>query len=55
MNQANNRGIDTRARYAFANNELEARAQELALLDQRNFDWNSKNNGGANLRWYRQY
>lgn len=54
MNQASNRGIDTRVRYAEANSRMEARAQELHLLDNRNFDWNSQNNGDTNRRWYRE-
>ncbi len=55
MSQAQDRGIDTRIRYAPASSPMEARAQELSLLEQRNFDWNSKNNGGANRYWYRQF
>ncbi len=53
MSQAQNRGIDTRVRYAPASSPLEAKAQELSLLENRNYDWNSKNNGGANRYWYR--
>jgi len=53
MNQAAYRGMDVRARYAPADSALEARAQELFLLDQRNFAWNSRNNGGINPYWWR--
>jgi chemotaxis regulatin CheY-phosphate phosphatase CheZ len=53
MNQAANRGMDVRARYAPADNALEARAQELFLLDQRNYSWNSNNNGGIDTYWWR--
>ncbi len=53
MHQAANRGMDVRARYASADNPLEARAQELFLLDQRNFSWNSRNNGGIEPFWWR--
>jgi hypothetical protein len=37
MNQAGYRGMDTRYRYAYADNPFEARAQELYLLNQHNF------------------
>jgi predicted GIY-YIG superfamily endonuclease len=53
MNQATHRGIDTRFRYAFANNSREARAQELYLFNQRNYPWNARNNGGIDPFWYR--
>ncbi len=53
MNQAAYRGMDVRARYAPADSALEARAQELFLLDQRNFAWNSRNNGGNTRYWWR--
>ena len=46
MNQAANRGMDVRVRYAQANSPFEARAQELYLLNQRDYAWNSRNNGG---------
>ena len=52
MNQAANRGMDVRMRFAPADNPFEARAQELFLLGQRNFNWNTNNNGGANERWW---
>ena len=53
MNQAGYRGMDTRYRYAYADNPFEARAQELYLLNQHNFPWNAMNNGGINPFWYR--
>ncbi|CAF4223897.1 unnamed protein product, partial [Rotaria sordida] len=53
MNQAGYRGMDVRARYAAADSRLEARAQELFLLGQRNFAWNSQNNDGAVPYWWR--
>ncbi|CAF3551591.1 unnamed protein product [Rotaria sp. Silwood1] len=53
MNQASYRGMDVRARYASADSPFEARAQELFLLDQRNFSWNSRNNGGIDFGWWR--
>jgi predicted GIY-YIG superfamily endonuclease len=53
MHQAHIRGIDTRVRYAEADSRMEARAQELFLLSQRNYDWNSQNNGNTNSYWYR--
>ncbi len=37
IHQAAYRGMDTRFRYALADNTREARAQELFLLDQRSF------------------
>ncbi|CAF3209923.1 unnamed protein product [Rotaria sp. Silwood2] len=52
MNQAANRGMDVRACYAPADNTLEARAQELYLLGQRDYSWNDRNNGGADRRWW---
>ncbi|UJR16739.1 hypothetical protein I4U23_003639 [Adineta vaga] len=52
MHQAANRGMDVRARFAPADNIFEARAQELFLLDQRNFSWNSRNNGGIDPSWW---
>jgi hypothetical protein len=53
MHQAAYRGMDVRGRFASADNPLEARAQELFLLGQRNFAWNSQNNGGINPYWWR--
>lgn len=53
MNQAANRGINTRFRYSLADNIYEARAQELFLLGQQNFPWNGLNNGGIDRYWYR--
>ena len=53
MHQAANRGMDVRGRFAPADDAFEARAQELYLLDQRNFAWNSRNNGGNNPCWWR--
>lgn len=53
MNQAANRGMDVRVRYAQADNLYEARAQELFLLNQRNFSWNSANNSGNVPYWWR--
>lgn len=51
MNQAANRGMDVRVRYAPAATPYEARAQEMFLFDQRNFNWNDRNNGGPVRRW----
>jgi len=53
MNQAANRGMNTRFRYAQADNIFEARAQELFLLNQGIFPWNAMNNGGIDRYWYR--
>ena len=53
MNQAANRGMDVRVRYAPADSLLEARAQELFLLHQRNYSWNSRNNDGNDRYWWR--
>lgn len=52
MHQANYRGMDTRVRYAEADSQLEARAQELYLLQQREFNWNLRNNGGRDRFWW---
>ncbi|CAF3496364.1 unnamed protein product [Adineta steineri] len=51
MHQAAIRGMDVRARFAPADGALEARAQELLLLGQREYSWNSRNNGGFNPHW----
>ena len=53
MHQAAYRGMDVRGRWASADDALEARAEELFLLDQRNFAWNCRNNGGINPHWWR--
>jgi hypothetical protein len=53
MNQAAYRGMNTRFRYAPADNIFEARGQELFLLDQQSFPWNAMNNGGIDRFWYR--
>ncbi|CAF3506450.1 unnamed protein product [Rotaria socialis] len=53
MNQAANRGMDVRARFAPADSALEARAQELFLLGQRDYAWNERNNGGATKSWWK--
>jgi hypothetical protein len=52
MHQANYRGMDVRVRYAEAGNGLEARAQELYLLGQRNYSWNANNNSGNDYYWW---
>ena len=54
INQAADRGMDVRVRYASADNPLEARAQELHLLDQRDYNWNAQNNDGKDNFWYRK-
>ncbi|CAF0796889.1 unnamed protein product [Adineta ricciae] len=52
MQQAANRGMDLRARFAPADSAFEARAQELFLLNQRDYAWNSRNNGGMTFSWW---
>jgi len=52
MHQANYRGTDVRVRYAEADSALEARAQELYLLGQRDYNWNSRNNDGNVRYWW---
>lgn len=44
--RAANQGLNTQIRYAQANSVAEARAQELYLLDQSLYSWNSQNNEG---------
>ena len=52
MDQASSRGMDVRARFAPADSALEARAQELYLLGQRDYAWNARNNGERSRYWW---
>ncbi|CAF1375929.1 unnamed protein product [Didymodactylos carnosus] len=46
MNEASGQGMNTRVQYSETDSRAEARGQEMFLLDQHNFDWNDRNNGG---------